>query len=312
MVGLSNYGMAFPPASDSSTSQLNQLGATAVRLASPTNSAANMSVALGELLREGLPSLPMHAWETGIGTLRNLGKGHLSIAFGLNPAGQDIAKFLNAVISADRILDQYERDAGRVVRRRWDFPLFTDQSVQVFSGVGHADYGMLDSNHLAPGPATDVNRVREIERRRWFSGSFTYYLPTDYDSRKVMARYRLLADKVLGLSLTPDTVWNLAPWTWAVDWFSNAGDVLKNVTNWTVNHQVMQYGYLMEHTIVKDTYTRPVSSFNNGAPCGATVLVTETKKRLRANPFGFGVSWEALSPFQISILSALGITRSGK
>jgi len=97
-----------------------------------------------------------------------------------------------------------------------------------------------------------------------------------------------------------------------VDWFSNAGDVINNVTNRTVHSQVLQYGYLMEHTIVKDTYTRPVSSFNNGAPCGSSTLVTETKKRVRANPYGFGVSWEALSPFQLSILSALGITRSGK
>jgi len=68
----------------------------------------------------------------------------------------------------------------------------------------------------------------------------------------------------------------------------------------------------MEHTIVKDTYTRDPSPFKNGAGTGSISLITETKQRVRANPFGFGITWEGLSPFQLSIAAALGISKSGR
>jgi hypothetical protein len=33
------------------------------------------------------------------------------------------------------------------------------------------------------------------------------------------------------------------------------------------------------------------------------------KRRREANPFGFGIGWEDLSPTQLAITAALGITR---
>jgi len=37
---------------------------------------------------------------------------------------------------------------------------------------------------------------------------------------------------------------------------------------------------------------------------------TVHKSRFPANPFGFGVGWEGLSPTQLAITAALGITRA--
>jgi hypothetical protein len=120
-----------------------------------------------------------------------------------------------------------------------------------------------------------------------------------------------LAKKILGLSLTPDIVWNLTPWSWAVDWFSNTGDVISNLTDWATDGLVLRYGYVMEHTITSDTYTY---SGNTGLIDGNVrvpplTLVTETKIRRRANPFGFGITWDGLSPRQLAITAALGLTR---
>jgi hypothetical protein len=83
----------------------------------------------------------------------------------------------------------------------------------------------------------------------------------------------------------------------------------------------MRYGYMMEETIDLITATLQNSALrsypNTGptaerlkyaGPVSAWQRIT-TKRRTEANPFGFGVAWEGLSPFQISIAAALGISR---
>jgi hypothetical protein len=118
--------------------------------------------------------------------------------------------------------------------------------------------------------------------------------------------------KRIGADLSPETLWNLTPWSWAVDWFSNAGDVISNVDSFQIDGQVMAWGYIMEHTVHRVTYTYKGGTNVDGSPLvvSPVTLVTETKVRRRANPYGFGVSWNDLSPFQISILTALGISRA--
>jgi hypothetical protein len=105
-------------------------------------------------------------------------------------------------------------------------------------------------------------------------------------------------------TLTPEALWNLAPWSWATDWFANVGDVISNMTAFAGDNLVLRYGYLMEHSMIEDTYTR------NDISAGSFQLITESKRRIKANPFGFGVSWEDLSPFQLSIAAALGLSKS--
>jgi len=128
-----------------------------------------------------------------------------------------------------------------------------------------------------------------------------------------LARYALLAQR-LGLDPSPEDLWELAPWSWAVDWFSNAGDVISNVNSFQIDGTVLAYGYMMEHTIISDTYTLTGVTDVNGDPVAipTLTLVTETKVRQVANPYGFGVSWDGLSSFQASIIAALGISRHGR
>lgn len=117
--------------------------------------------------------------------------------------------------------------------------------------------------------------------------------------------------KVLGLELTPETLWNLAPWSWAVDWVSNAGDVVSNISDWANDGLVLKYGYMMEETSVTDVYTfdGPSGLPGNHQPYPVTLQRT-VKKRIRATPFGFGLNWSGFSPRQLAILAALGITKS--
>jgi hypothetical protein len=127
-----------------------------------------------------------------------------------------------------------------------------------------------------------------------------------------MSRDALLAKEILGVDLDLEVIWNLSPWSWAVDWFSNAGDVISNVNSMVEDGLIMRYGYIMETTMVSDTYTRKYQDqfYNGQGKCDSFVtLVTETKIRRRANPFGFGLTWDGLSTFQKSIIAALGISK---
>jgi len=116
---------------------------------------------------------------------------------------------------------------------------------------------------------------------------------------------------VLGLDLDLEVLWNAAPWSWAVDWFSNTGDLIHNMNRWSTDGLVLKYGYIMEHSVVRDKYTfvgptgmKPVSTY----PPSVT-LVTETKIRRRATPFGFGLTLSGFTNQQKAIVAALGISR---
>lgn len=316
---------SFPPSNESTDAQLDMLGATAIARCRPTRSKADVGVALGELVREGIPKLAVSRWHDRARNLRTgrdisvegaVADNYLAVQFGLAPLGQEIGTFAYQVIQADKLLSQYERDAGKVVRRRFAFPTKTEITYDTIGAsespwIGSPQAGSLNPV-LTPSERGEVIRTREFTQKRWFSGAFTYYLPPWYDARSEMSRKALLAKEILGVDLDLETIWNLTPWSWAVDWFSNAGDVISNINSMLEDGLIMRYGYMMEHSIVKDTYIRkhPNVFLGSGGFDSSVTLVTETKIRRRANPFGFGLTWDGLSLFQKSILASLGISRT--
>jgi len=306
--------IAFPPVAESSETSLDAWGASAVAQCKPTNNIADVSTFLGELLREGLPRVIGSAsnWKQGTSRAKSAGNEYLNAEFGWKPLVHDIRSIADAIVRAETVLRQYERDSGKVVRRRFSFPSESNVStervrdgVSPYLAVSHSNLYWSNINQGS------VYRIHTVERERWFSGAFTYYLPSGYDTRSGMARQLAEAKKVLGLSLTPDTVWNLAPWSWAVDWFTNAGDVISNMTDWVTDGLVLRYGYMMEHVRSSYTYTfvGPTGLRSDLQPVPITT-VTETKVRRKANPFGFGLTWGGLSPRQLAIAAALGLSRS--
>ncbi len=306
----SNNGVPGPI--NSSDDDLDEMGATAVARCTPTNSIADVSVFLGELMHEGLPRVQASRdWQRATTAARAAGDDYLNAAFGWRPLLNDVSNIVEAVGSTSAKLAQLKRDSGRLVRRRYEFP--TEYTSHVDKGLSAPlQLGFIGASQNS---AFDVfgtrERLVETERRRWFSGAFTYHIPEDLLGSSEIDRIRAEAELGFGLSLTPETFWNLAPWSWAIDWFSNTGDVIANISAFNRYGLIMPYGYMMEHTINKYTYSSPGSRLR-GLKIGPPdlILICETKKRRKANPFGFGVQWSGLNPFQLSILSALGLSRS--
>jgi len=304
--------MSFPPYLPDD-SNLDVWGATAIARCKPTNSAADMSTFLGEVLREGLPKLV--GLQALLGSKSAPKKGadeFLNYQFGWMPIVNETRSLLNAIVRADRLVDQYIRDAGRIVRRRYSFPPESTASSEVVaSNVSPFVWG--PTGGAMYGSAVNQGRVIRTYTRdvnRWFSGAFTYYLPGGKTQKTMRNRAEAMRE-ILGLDLTPETLWNLAPWSWAIDWFSNAGDVISNMSDWQDDGLVLRYGYVMEHSLAKHIYTFEGPTGFNGTlrppPC---IYISESKRRVKANPFGFGLTWSGLSPIQLAIAAALGISKS--
>lgn len=310
----SKLDIHFPPTLESSPGQLDAKGATAIQRCKPTKSVANLGTTLAETLKEGIPALVGKSlFESKTKHLLGKGAGEfLNVSFGWMPLVSDARKAAEAIRRADDILAQYERDAGRVVRRNYYFPLEkTITEDEIYSNSFPYTFGSYF--YLRNGLNGRCVRRRVVERKTWFSGAFTYYLPSDYESRNRLKELRAKADILLGTDLTPELIWNIAPWSWLTDWFANTGDVISNLQDFQTGELVMRYGYVMETVKVSDTYTHypsGASQFKDSVT--PFTFVTETKVRRPANPFGFGVSWEGLSTFQLAILSALGITRAAR
>lgn len=304
----------YPDFIDSSENDLKGYGSTAISRCEPTNQVANASTAIGELMKDKVPNLPV------IGSLRSrasaffkLGDEFLNTAFGWLPLVNDVRQLATGVLELDKILTQYERDSGKVVRRSYYFPVEEKiVSMDTVPGVALVGNGNFGYGGFYDGQLGEITRVEKTRVERWFSGAFTYYLPYDYESRKKVAKRTGEAQDILGATLDPEVLWNLAPWSWAVDWFTNAGDIFHNVAAFADNGLILRYGYMMEHTVHTITYYHRGPSGLTSGPDGWVPhisFVAETKKRIPAGPYGFDLTWDGLSAFQLGVLGALGITQ---
>jgi len=308
------YNLVFPPPISASDEDLDAAGATAVARCKPTNSVADVATFVGETLKDGLPHLPgSQTWEKRTGVAKKAGHEYLNAEFGWKPLLNDVRSFATAVKHAHAVLSQFERDSGKTVRRRYSFPEQKTVSDSVIA-TDVRPWMPVDQTYWWDTASGRVTKTVETVTRRWFSGAFTYHLPSGSDTRSKMARYALEADKLFGILPTPETLWELAPWSWAIDWFSNTGDVVSNLSDRAVYGLVMRYGYMMEHSIVRHTYNFEGPSGYLGLEgfVQPISLVREVKKRRKANPFGFGLTWDGLSPEQGLVAAALGLTRGLK
>jgi len=296
-----------------------QLATFAIAQCAPSNATADLSVMIGELAKEGLPKMvgsSLKSWLNMSAKDRRkaIGSEYLNYDFGWKPLVKDLHDISHAIKDADAIWRQYARDAGKLVRRRYEFPIKRDTKMK--------DLGLIGP-WISPSVSTLINRetyrldgkvLREhsISKRQWFSGAFTYYVPGVNATSGAIAENVIQAKKLLGLSLTPDTLWNLQPWSWAIDWFANVGDVLNNWSNWAIDGQVLAYGYFMEETSSKYKYTYVGDTRMRSAGMRPWDLETsvKTKRRLKATPYGFGLNWDGFSSSQKATIAALGLAKS--
>lgn len=270
-------------------------GATAISKTEPTNPVFDMSSALGETLTGGLPKMVGHeTWKAKTLRAKQAGSEYLNYEFGWLPFVSDLRDFAYAVEHSGKIVSDLHDHANVKIRRALELNKRNLMSVE-------------SKNYFIDTPRnTGVGSVRthvtsRYDAREWFSGCFTYYLPMDNSMPSRMKRYRAYAHKLLGVDLSPEVVWNVAPWSWAVDWKTDVGDVIHNASAIGHNGLVLQYGYIMVEQISE--------LHKDAGKFGYSLQRTKRCRRVGANPYGFGVSSGGLTAQQTAILAALGLSR---
>lgn len=292
---------------------LDALGATGWKKFKPVKPIADTGVMLGESreiprqLRDAVKSLKALAFHPlkSVRSMSFLSNQHLAYQFGWLPLMRDLEKCYNALKNTDSWLKRVRKYNGE-----WEH-----RGGTVAAGSGSLTSGKA---YLFPSPSgfslpPEGNSAGDIYiswgYRVWFSAWFKYYI-ADFDSATTQLR---LKARIWGLTNTPTIVWNLLPWSWLVDWFSNLGDNIDNLI--PIDGLVAKMPCIMRHcwtrydVRVTQRYKEPSGSFVTHF--AENYKQVETKMRGKASPFGFGLSDADLSLRQLSILAALGIQRSG-
>lgn len=321
-VGASNYHrgqfMVGTPASwvtpgmpaEKTNTQLDALGTSAIARSAPTNPSFDAATFIGELRQSGLPSgygsslyhevALAHDLEERTKLARAAGSEYLNVEFGWKPLVRDLQKFATAVRDSHDIISSYHKGSGKKIRRRYVYPPVTTTYQDSRTG-----FLPIPDEVYETGTGTISVIVKE---KTWFSGAFRYYLPIADDAIGRLKLYKSYANKLFGVSLTPEAVWNVSPWSWAADWFGTTGDVLHNISALGTDGLVLQYGYIMRQVEREESR---IARFPTYGPSSYSKY-EKTCVRRPATPYGFGVSLDSLSAKQTAILVALGLSHQGK
>lgn len=299
------------PLSQSDQSSIDAAGATAISRVLPTNPVAGLSVTFGEF-REGFPKMIGSELFRKGNFLKKSGQEWLNLQFGLMPLISDFKRWLHAYRKADLIWDQFLRDSGRRVRRRYYFP----KSIEVLEssvtpaspvGAGHINPDLWQGGNMT----FDLHTEITLERNRWFSGAFTYHAEFTKSQQNEWKKGLRRLEHLYGAKIDLKAIWDLAPWSWAADWFANTGDIITNITRFSEDGLVMPYGYMMELSVRKATYRmKDVTPKGYNIPDLTQVLNHTVKYRRQATPYGFGLTEDSFTPRQWSIIAALGLSRA--
>lgn len=296
----------------SSAGQLDAIGTKLISMAIPTNPNVNLGQFLGELIKDGLPTIPnILKWQAKAQSFSSLArhgsKEYLNVQFGWAPFVSDIVSTVKEALDYSKKLRQFARDSGKPIRRRRSLPL-----TQVITTSGpFTSYGVPAFplyNYKSPGKYTQTVTT---STEHWFSGAFTYYLPLERTLEEKLKRWEAQANKLLGARLTVALLYKLAPWTWLVDWFTTMGALVHNYSAFRNDGLVMLYGYVMERKLQVIQYSLSGVVLSDGtAVSNNQSIIKTTLSRRKATPYGFGLDPQSFSAFQWSIIAALGISKA--
>lgn len=243
--------------------------------------------------------------------ITNPGANFLEANFGWLPLINDVKKAIKQYQSLDDTIDRIRKQNGQW-EHRGGIVNKANESWTETKPIGTSISPIFVAPFFVNDPLASQTYQKQTEYSSvtWFSASFKYFIP-NINSQKWADGARR---KLMGLNLNPSLVWELVPWSWLVDWLSNAGDVFSNMDNPLAENLVAARACVMRHTTFTVSHSG-VLRFE--APYGTRQSVPiasfskwERKHRVAASPFGFGLAWDSFSPKQIAIAAALGLSRT--
>lgn len=314
---LGNIGGSMSSEVNTNQTDHSAYGASAWNKFAPGKPSVDLGVALAEL-RE----LPMMLRETAKGfhnvwkslggdfrswTPKMIASQFLNEQFGWVPFLSDCKRTFRTISHLSEGLIRVRRQNGRWIHRKGMLGTSSD----TMTVLDRSDYSGMSPTLLYQGLGSSSPGSCQIEETtsvlRWFSGSFKYYVP-DIDTDAFRRRWTI---HQLGLFPTPSMLWELTPWSWLIDWGTNLGDIIGNISNQSLgwaDNLVARNAYLMGTR--RSDYVMTCHQNTNAGGFTYKAQATATwKSRSIASPFGFGLTASDLSARQLAILASLGITR---
>lgn len=295
-----------------SMSTLRAKGITAFSRTVPNKPITDAAVFAGELRQ--LPrfttedAMKMHQQAKSFNrAFKEGGSAWLNLQFGWIPFLDSIYTLVKDYTKVGKKVDQFERDSGRVVRRRYNFD--ETKGTPVTTIATNRSGFPTPTPMLVLGGGGRLERTRTSSERIWFSAAYRYYIPP---KAKLLGLARGLSifNKMTG-GVTPSTLYQLAPWSWLLDYYTNVGDVIDNFSAFSRDNLVALYAYIMCTTESKleltltDVILKNGQRYRTSSKCKTTL-----KTRIVGEPYGFDLAINSnLSDKQKSILFALAASR---
>lgn len=275
-------------------------------------------------------------------SVKDLGSNHLNVEFGWKPLISDLKKMLQMYDTLHKVIAQLIRDNNRGIRRKGVIGNSTDSSGPTVVKTGRSEkllypsaysgtpnwlerlpdgeglytpYSvcLLDPNQGGNSDPYELEMTESVETTEQirFSGRFRYYIE---DPRDPDWYWRAIRE-TLGLTPNFSLLWEVIPWSWLIDWFSNIGDVLSNAEDRVVDRLTADYAFIIGEKHITKTYkVRAQWDPSEGSPTQVRDFIVQRhqvlKVRREASPYGFGLTIGDLSYRQFGILAALALQRS--
>jgi hypothetical protein len=264
-----------------------------------------------------------HAGEIAEMAPKDAANHFLNHNFGWVPFIKDLTAFIDNAIYFDKKIRKISDSNGRWIKRR--VILVGDR--EAANGM-RSDPRNLGGDEVALVDPAGTNYLQQMFVRPPYyevtedkqtlavaEGLFRFYV--DYFDMSQPSAQSVLGNirrqlALHGARITPSNLYKSTPWTWLIDWHTNTGRVIQSIQDQSLDDMAAKYLYVMHHQVKYQTISQ-ILPFNaaNGGPRTLTFnRVIDIKQRKEADsPFGFGLSSDELSPRQLALLGALGITR---
>lgn len=241
--------------------------------------------------------------------LSSIGDYYLALKFGWEPLLRDVRNMVQTQQTMQKRLKQLLRDNGKPVRMRRELAHSTTEPL-VSSGTsygnispGFGSTGFYRKQGLWTSTEYTTNRV-------WASARMRYWLP---GGPRDIAWKRSMMFRLYGLRPSPRAVYNMIPWSWLVDWFTNAGSCLENMDAGVADRLAYDYCYVMREWQSVRLMTGAAHLYHKGgSPYDielSSTSVATSRGRGYGDPFGWASKESDLSSTQWAILGALGLSR---
>lgn len=242
---------------------------------------------------------------------KNIGDHFLNHQFGWLPFLNDLGDLDHLIRNSVDITSRMTRENGKWMKR--SATLVNDSTrILVEQGTGLKVIPNIDQTYtlLSTDPTYEV--WKETYTVSKAIGRCKYYLPEFDESlagySSVWNRIRQ-AQTLSGIRVNPSNLYKATPWTWAIDWFTHFGHNIDLMQD-QIDNIAFKYLYVTHHKVERYVFTQHMPFKDLGMQHLTWSRDNDIKQRREADsPFGFGLTWDGLSPNQIAILAALGVTR---